>query len=109
MMICDSLLNHESGVTNLANRARALGASDAEINEALGVAYLMGGLPAMVPALTHSATSNEANRPAHAGGREHTTRWLDSNRGHRIRSVHAVPSRCRAPAPSSRAWSAASA
>jgi alkylhydroperoxidase/carboxymuconolactone decarboxylase family protein YurZ len=48
MMICDALLNHESGVTNLANRARALGASEAEIKEALGVAYLMGGLPAMV-------------------------------------------------------------
>src|SRR5580765_5788371 len=48
MMICDSLLNHESGVTNLANRARALGASEYEIKEALGVAYLMGGLPAMV-------------------------------------------------------------
>ena len=48
MMICDSLLNHESGVTNLANRARALGASEDEIKEALGVAYLMGGLPAIV-------------------------------------------------------------
>ena len=48
MMICDALLNHESGVTNLANRARALGASEDEIKEALGVAYLMGGLPAMV-------------------------------------------------------------
>jgi alkylhydroperoxidase/carboxymuconolactone decarboxylase family protein YurZ len=48
MMICDALLNHESGVTNLANRARALGASEEEIKEALGVAYLMGGLPAMV-------------------------------------------------------------
>lgn len=48
MMICDALLNHESGVTNLANRARALGASEEEVTEALGVAYLMGGLPAMV-------------------------------------------------------------
>ena len=48
MMVCDALLNHESGVTNLANRARALGASEEEIKEALGVAYLMGGLPAMV-------------------------------------------------------------
>jgi len=48
MMICDSLLNHESGVTNLANRARALGASEDEIKEAVGVAYLMGGLPAVV-------------------------------------------------------------
>ena len=48
MMICDSLLNHESGVTNLANRARALGASEEEVVEAVGVAYLMGGLPALV-------------------------------------------------------------
>ena len=48
MMICDALLNHEGGVSNLANRARALGASEEEIKEALGVAYLMGGLPAMV-------------------------------------------------------------
>jgi alkylhydroperoxidase/carboxymuconolactone decarboxylase family protein YurZ len=48
MMICDALLNHEGGVTNLANRARSLGASEEEIKEALGVAFLMGGLPAMV-------------------------------------------------------------
>ena len=48
MMICDALLNHENGVTNLANRARALGASEEEVKEALGVAYLMGGLPAVV-------------------------------------------------------------
>ena len=48
MMICDALLNHENGVTNLANRARALGASEEEITEALGIAFLMGGLPAMV-------------------------------------------------------------
>ena len=48
MMICDSILNHESGVTNLANRARALGASEDEVKEAVGVAYLMGGLPALV-------------------------------------------------------------
>jgi len=48
MMICDALLNHEGGVTNLANRARALGASEDQIKEALGVAYLMGGLPAVV-------------------------------------------------------------
>ncbi len=48
MIICDSLLNHEQGVTNLANRARGMGASEEEIAEALGVAYLMGGLPAIV-------------------------------------------------------------
>ena len=48
MLICDALLNHEGGVTNIANRARGLGASEAEITEAVGVAYLMGGLPALV-------------------------------------------------------------
>jgi len=48
MLICDSLLNHEGGVTNLANRARSLGATEEEITEAVGVAYLMGGLPAAV-------------------------------------------------------------
>lgn len=48
MMICDALLNHENGVTNLANRARGQGASEEEVAEALGVAYLMGGLPAIV-------------------------------------------------------------
>lgn len=48
MMICDALLNHEQGVTNLANRARGLGASEEEVAEALGIAYLMGGLPAIV-------------------------------------------------------------
>lgn len=48
MMVCDSLLTHESGVTNLANRARELGASEEEIAEAVGIAYLMGGLPAVV-------------------------------------------------------------
>jgi alkylhydroperoxidase/carboxymuconolactone decarboxylase family protein YurZ len=48
MMICDSILNHENGVTNLANRARALGASEEEVVEAVGIAYLMGGLPALV-------------------------------------------------------------
>ena len=36
MMICDALLNHEGGVTNLANRARGMGASEEEIAEALG-------------------------------------------------------------------------
>jgi alkylhydroperoxidase/carboxymuconolactone decarboxylase family protein YurZ len=48
MMLCDSLLGHSEGVTNLAKRARALGASEAEIKETLAVAFLMGGLPAIV-------------------------------------------------------------
>ncbi len=48
MMLCDSLLGHSEGVTNLAKRARSLGASEAEISETLAVAFLMGGLPAVV-------------------------------------------------------------
>ena len=47
-MICDALLAHPGGVAAIANRARALGASEDEIGEAVGVAYLMGGLPALV-------------------------------------------------------------
>ncbi|MBN1191930.1 MAG: carboxymuconolactone decarboxylase family protein [Dehalococcoidales bacterium] len=48
MMLCDSLLGHNEGVANLAKRARSLGASEAEIAETLGVAFLMGGLPGIV-------------------------------------------------------------
>jgi alkylhydroperoxidase/carboxymuconolactone decarboxylase family protein YurZ len=48
MMLCDSLLGHSEGVTNLAKRARSLGASEAEISETLAMAFLMGGLPGVV-------------------------------------------------------------
>ena len=48
MMLCDALLAHPDGVANIANRARALGASEAEIAETLSVAFLMGGLPGLV-------------------------------------------------------------
>ncbi|MFC2038823.1 carboxymuconolactone decarboxylase family protein [Chloroflexota bacterium] len=48
MMICDALLAHPDGVANIANRARELGASEEEIAEALGVAFMMGGLPGLV-------------------------------------------------------------
>ncbi|MDP6510536.1 MAG: carboxymuconolactone decarboxylase family protein [Dehalococcoidia bacterium] len=47
-MLCDALLAHPDGVANIAKRARALGASEAEIGETVGVAFLMGGLPALV-------------------------------------------------------------
>ena len=55
MLVCDALLAHPAGVAGLANRARALGASEEEITETMAVAYLMGGLPALV-------TSTEALR-----------------------------------------------
>ena len=47
-MICDALLSHPGGVAAIANRARGLGATEEEIAEAVGVAYLMGGMPALV-------------------------------------------------------------
>ena len=47
-MLCDALLGHDGGVTTIANRARAAGASEGEIAESVGVAFLMGGLPALV-------------------------------------------------------------
>jgi len=48
MMLCDALLAHPDGVANIAKRARDLGASEAEIAETLGVAFLMGGMPGLV-------------------------------------------------------------
>ena len=47
-MLCDALLGHDGGVTTIANRARVAGASEEEIAETVGVAFLMGGLPALV-------------------------------------------------------------
>ena len=48
MMLCDALLAHTDGVASIAKRARALGASEAEITETLAVAFLMGGMPGLV-------------------------------------------------------------
>ena len=47
-MLCDALLGHHDGVTAIANRARSAGASEEEIAETLGVAFLFGGMPALV-------------------------------------------------------------
>ncbi len=48
MMLSDCLLSHPVGVTNLANRARSLGATEPEIAETVRVAFLMGGMPGLV-------------------------------------------------------------
>jgi alkylhydroperoxidase/carboxymuconolactone decarboxylase family protein YurZ len=50
-MIVDALLSHPDGVANIANRARSAGATEAEIQEAVEVAYLFGGTPALVTAV----------------------------------------------------------
>ena len=53
----DALLSHPDGVATIANRARAAGASDAEVLEAVEVAYLFGGTPALVTAVNGLRTS----------------------------------------------------
>ena len=47
-LLCDALLAHPDGVAGIAGRARAMGATEAEIAETVSVAFLMGGLPALV-------------------------------------------------------------
>ena len=49
-MVCDALLNHPHGVEVIADRARGMGASEEEIAEAVRVAFLFGGVPALVAA-----------------------------------------------------------
>ena len=47
-MLCDALLAHSDGVAAIAQRARAAGATEAEIAETVGVAFIMGGMPGLV-------------------------------------------------------------
>jgi alkylhydroperoxidase/carboxymuconolactone decarboxylase family protein YurZ len=49
-MIVDAIMAHPEGCAAIANRAREAGASEAEISEAIEVAYLFGGTPALVTA-----------------------------------------------------------
>ena len=56
-MIVDALLSHPDGVATIANRARGAGASEAEIQEAVEVAYLFGGTPALVTAVNAFRTA----------------------------------------------------
>jgi alkylhydroperoxidase/carboxymuconolactone decarboxylase family protein YurZ len=47
-MFGDAILNHPEGVRVLADRARAQGASEEEINETVRMAFLFAGLPGLV-------------------------------------------------------------
>jgi alkylhydroperoxidase/carboxymuconolactone decarboxylase family protein YurZ len=47
-MIIDTVAAHPDGVRALASDARAAGASEAEVTEAVEVAYLYGGTAALV-------------------------------------------------------------
>ena len=50
-MIVDAIMSHPDGVANIANRARAAGATEAEVQETVEVIYLFGGTPALVTAM----------------------------------------------------------
>jgi alkylhydroperoxidase/carboxymuconolactone decarboxylase family protein YurZ len=56
-MIVDAILAHPEGCAAIANRARAAGATEAEINEAVEVAHLCGATPALVTAVNAFRTS----------------------------------------------------
>ncbi len=47
-MITDTIAAHPDGVAELADNARAAGATEAEITEAVEVGYLYGGTAALV-------------------------------------------------------------
>lgn len=47
-LFADALLGHAEGVQAIAGRARVMGASEAEIQETVHMAFLFGGLPALV-------------------------------------------------------------
>jgi alkylhydroperoxidase/carboxymuconolactone decarboxylase family protein YurZ len=58
-MIVDAIMAHPEGCSAIADRARAAGASEAEINEAIEVAYLFGGTPALVTATNALSTAGQ--------------------------------------------------
>ncbi|MBI4217024.1 MAG: carboxymuconolactone decarboxylase family protein [Chloroflexi bacterium] len=47
----DAALSHRDGVKAIARRARAAGASDAEIIEAVGLAMTVAGIPGLIAGL----------------------------------------------------------
>jgi alkylhydroperoxidase/carboxymuconolactone decarboxylase family protein YurZ len=56
-MVVDALQSHPDGVASIAGRARGAGASEAEIQEAVEIAYLFGGTPALVTAMNAFRTT----------------------------------------------------
>lgn len=65
-MITDTIAAHPDGVAKLADDARAAGATEAEITEAVEVGYLYGGTAALVMGV--NAFSGPAKLGEHAGG-----------------------------------------
>ncbi len=50
-LLVDMILGHDQGVRVLARQARSLGVTDDEIKETIRLAYLTGGLPALMTGL----------------------------------------------------------
>jgi alkylhydroperoxidase/carboxymuconolactone decarboxylase family protein YurZ len=50
MMFGDALLGHAEGVANITRGARAAGVTEEEIKETVAIAFMMGGLPALITA-----------------------------------------------------------
>lgn len=50
MMLGDALLGHAEGVANIARGARTAGVTEEEIKETVAIAFMMGGLPALITA-----------------------------------------------------------
>ncbi|MBN2239467.1 MAG: carboxymuconolactone decarboxylase family protein [Dehalococcoidales bacterium] len=48
MLLGDAILGHSDGVANIARGARAAGVTDEEIRETVEIAFMMGGLPALI-------------------------------------------------------------
>lgn len=58
-MIADGVLFHPEGVTGMAAMARDAGATPDEINEAMGIIYLTGGMVALINSLGAYQSNNE--------------------------------------------------
>ena len=52
-LLADAILAHPDGVKSLAGKARSQGATEDEIRETVRMAFMCGGLPALVTA-THA-------------------------------------------------------
>jgi alkylhydroperoxidase/carboxymuconolactone decarboxylase family protein YurZ len=48
MLLGDAILGHAEGVASIARQARAAGITDEEIRETISIAFIMGGLPALI-------------------------------------------------------------
>ncbi len=51
-LLGDAILGHTEGCASLGQRARQQGATEGEIQETLRMVYQMGGLPALITALS---------------------------------------------------------